>query len=1382
MHALVSAVLLAAWLAELSVCTTDAQQVYYVQPTVTPLPACPSPCHPLSFYLGNVTQYFESNTTLVFLPGEHIIQSDTFAEISNVADLNLEGQVKENTLPALGAQVVQAIIVCANHWLEFHFVNVTNLRVTKLIFSYCGQKIIPTHLSNHILPATIWITESENVELQEVGIFNGTGYGLLAVNVLGNSRVVNSTFFGNNFYTLQEEECEQGSCVGGNALFVYKNGQENITEFPTCRNNNSLYIFNSLFRQGFSGVLEVNSFLHQGFGGGLEVIFESTTYGMEIVIDRVVSVGNTGLLGANMFISMADFVDNCWIRIQNSVIGLGNPLFSNTIRAARGSGLFYAYGTSAMGTEYNATKVLTSGLEISGTSFILNYGSQSVLDFILSPKHNYDFVHHIRIEGCNFTKGTELLSISEQSANPAECESPFKIWVDNSSFEHGEGVSLSSVKSISFSNCLFANNSNTALETTASNIHILGNLTFNHNKGQYGGGLSLNLGSFMFLHPHTHVRFHGNGALKGGAIYVQDSSGSSLIGEQLCFYRLESALGDGWFDTQVSFIENTAAEGGSDLYGGNIDTCHVEVQDMMKHQYLPSRSVSAVVFDFPAENNHSAISSDPTGVCLCINESTFCDLTVNMTTYPGHQFSIPAVLIGQRNGMVSGMVGAKLLSNATVAALDELQSIQRVGSACTALNYSVFSAQKTETLILFPLGPHRITHPLIIPLHLTPCPKGFKLSSTHSACIPIKGPIIPSQSNNPVGLCLCMQSENCKPTGNFSVIQTHAHPGETIGILVMIVGNNGTVPGAVMATFDTNGTSMPFGTIQQQLSNGCVNVKYKLNEMVTAMTLQAENSTQMSSYIHVSINTLPCPVGFQLRGNPPVCGCASILSNHGIGVCNVSDQTISRPGSMWVGTENGSVVLSPNCSPDYCKQGDMDLQLSSPDVQCSFNRSGVLCGACQPDLSITLGSSECHKCSSLYAALVVAMALMGLVLVVAITLFPPFTVSVGAFNGLLFYVNIIQLDSTIFFPLQIPAGGLRRFLNVFISWPNLDFGIETCFYNGMDAIGKTWLQYVFPTYLIITAIIVAIFCHRIACIKQHLGKKSISMLATVTLLCYMKLLRTTVTVISFTTVLKEDGTQSHVWLYDGNVPFLQGKHIVLAFFAIAVGFVLFIYTFVLLLTPLLVRCCNRKGILECYVAPFKSNHVAPFWFSFTIAARIVIFFVFWLTSINGAIKINLCVTLTIIALLFTMFSLAGRVYRSFVVNLSEVAFLLNLGVLTTWSLLQDDYQFVATYIMVVIALLTAVVLVGFYIILQVWQLVNRSKNISMDLVRGPKWSNSEGSEIAHDLLMAGEGEETLADTTEIEPPFTVAVDPSDHEPTTSEMQDVAANVEEHDTD
>ena len=43
-----------------------------------------------------------------------------------------------------------------------------------------------------------------------------------------------------------------------------------------------------------------------------------------------------------------------------------------------------------------------------------------------------------------------------------------------------------------------------------------------------------------------------------------------------------------------------------------------------------------------------------------------------------------------------------------------------------------------------------------------------------------------------------------------------------------------------------------------------------------------------------------------------------------------------------------------------------------------------------------------------------------------------------------------------FYPLQKPA-----VLNVFIAWLSLDFGIESCFYSGMNAYAKTWLQLVF---------------------------------------------------------------------------------------------------------------------------------------------------------------------------------------------------------------------------------------------------------------------------------------------------------------------------------
>ena len=70
------------------------------------------------------------------------------------------------------------------------------------------------------------------------------------------------------------------------------------------------------------------------------------------------------------------------------------------------------------------------------------------------------------------------------------------------------------------------------------------------------------------------------------------------------------------------------------------------------------------------------------------------------------------------------------------------------------------------------------------------------------------------------------------------------------------------------------------------------------------------------------------------------------------------------------------------------------------------------------------------------------------------------TVATGMLSGLVFYANIVGDNRTIFLPVESTDP-----LSVFIAWLNLDFGIETCFYDGMDAYSKTWLQFVFPVYL-----------------------------------------------------------------------------------------------------------------------------------------------------------------------------------------------------------------------------------------------------------------------------------------------------------------------------
>ena len=116
----------------------------------------------------------------------------------------------------------------------------------------------------------------------------------------------------------------------------------------------------------------------------------------------------------------------------------------------------------------------------------------------------------------------------------------------------------------------------------------------------------------------------------------------------------------------------------------------------------------------------------------------------------------------------------------------------------------------------------------------------------------------------------------------------------------------------------------------------------------------------------------------------------------------------------------------------------------------------VMCAHTQSALSWEVQSVS-H--SNLYLLLLIVFALAGLLLIIfLITL--NLTVSEGTINGIIFYANIVHINRSIFFP-STEANPLA----IFIAWLNLDLGIETCFYNGMDAYAKAWLQFVFPVYI-----------------------------------------------------------------------------------------------------------------------------------------------------------------------------------------------------------------------------------------------------------------------------------------------------------------------------
>ena len=319
--------------------------------------------------------------------------------------------------------------------------------------------------------------------------------------------------------------------------------------------------------------------------------------------------------------------------------------------------------------------------------------------------------------------------------------------------------------------------------------------------------------------------------------------------------------------------------------------------------------------------------------------------------------------------------------------------------------------------------------------------------------------------------------------------------------------------------------------------------------------------------------------------------------------CNVSDNSIERVSEsnpFWIGIVNdsgtyqGLILYSQSgCPFDYCVDNPVKITLDNLDVQCDHNHSNTLCGACKDGYSIVLGTLHCMPCDDDNGlALILAFAVAGVALVAAILILN-LPVAAGTINGLIFYANIVQGNRSLYFP---PDDVLRS-ITVFIAWLNLDFGIEMCFYNGMDAYAYTWLQFLYPFYLwflIGLIIVVSRYSRKIAGI---LGNNPV---ATLFLLSYFKLLDSVVTPLSRASLEYPNHVTKSVWLYDGTVPYFgNAKHIALGIFSILALIFLFLpYTFLLLFGQWLqayshwrvLSWLNKiKPFVDAFHAPYKKE-------------------------------------------------------------------------------------------------------------------------------------------------------------------------------------------------
>ena len=1242
------------------------QQTFYIKPTNSS--NCPANvssfyCRDLSSFVMESHQLLSLNTSLLFLPGRHLLTSTLY--IRNIKQFTMAAdQSKKGTI---------VLITCSygswyNSSKRIHFESVSFVRIDSISFHSCGDGYKYRHgalllrsVQESVIANSRWSesrgsaiviekssTTIDNCQVMHTKCVICSGCGIRA----NQSNVI---FTGH--CKIQKNICHFGN--GGGMSFVdsqlHLNGNLALIDNTAQNKGGGTYILRgSLSSTNHSIFIIAENVGH--YGGGL-------------FLDSV----SVDLAGSLSCTSNTGSIDGGGIHMQNSSCYItGNVLVENNKARWRGGGLYVNSGSVQM---TNATFSHNNAGEGGALLLWKTY----------------------------FT----ILSVAHFSNNTVD--------------RNGGAIEVTYSNIKLFGNTVFISNSATwSGGAIYAGLHVVVSFlnpgavkfTENHASHYYGGGLYV--GNKCVLTFKQSVRFTHNSAREGGALYlaVYDSIGvfqnEAIFTHNQAWHAGGSVRGNEQSSISFySFINMTGNQ--ANWAGGGIalTVSYMVITGNMLMEGNEAGSFGGAMF---AKSSNIIFKG---GSLTSKNKAKYGGalhaVDSNLDFSGSHSFLYNS---GQFGGGWS-LVGSASLTCSSISNITfDSNYVSQYGGAIwiddissnRCIKYSRYPVRKC----FFQVDSFMFYRCRLKPINNTAILAGsIVYGGSVDNCYSYYDPFLPQISSNnqrsgavfdknvmvysvnestlsspvssdPTRVCFCQQDN--KPNCSISHISIKVFSGEQFGLSLVAVGQrNGIVPAVILAHSDP-----PSNQSVQTAGVKCSMLYYTLSTAVSHVKLILHPESicnDDSNAVSVSTYIKPCPPGFKQDEDTKSCTCETIVEQLEI-ECDINSQSFVHEHGVWIGfnqvnishsTETSFTILHHlHCPFNYCSDRVVNFTRNTTDEQCTHGRQGLLCGACGAGYSLTLGGSRCTPCSYHYLLLLLVFAVAGVTLVVFL-LTLGLTVSSGTLNGLIFFANIVGTNSTVFIP---PDGA--SFLGVFVAWLNLDLGVHTCLFPGLDMYAKVWLQFAFPLYVWALIGVIIVSSNRSVHVTRLLGGDPVSVLATLILLSYTKLLRTILIALSFTYLRVSDGSASIiVWLYDGNVQYASGKHIPLFLLALLVFLLLFIpYTSVLLVSPYLQHYSrnaflswidNRrlKHFLRSYHAPLKDKRRS--WIGLLLAVRFSLLLVFLANSL-GDPGINL-LTISITTFLIVSFkTLCGTVYTNWCLDALDLFFEVKLGLFSVSTL------------------------------------------------------------------------------------------------------------------
>lgn len=312
-----------------------------------------------------------------------------------------------------------------------------------------------------------------------------------------------------------------------------------------------------------------------------------------------------------------------------------------------------------------------------------------------------------------------------------------------------------------------------------------------------------------------------------------------------------------------------------------------------------------------------------------------------------------------------------------------------------------------------------------------------------------------------------------------------------------------------------------------------------------------------------------CYPGFSFSKGKKTCECMNPVTHEqarGVSRCTPDKKSLYVKQGYWAGEVDGKFSTHV-CPRGYCKSCDSstnDYQYYKDQVcKPGRNQSSILCGQCDANHTVTVGSEQCKKgCTNWYLLLLIPFGVVLLLVVMGIMLIN-LDVFTGYLNAWLYSYQVMRYLA--------PDGFLfNPFSEFVIALTNCQIQVgdnSFCLVKGLDDADKLMVMYLIPVYVIVIVVLLAKMVGAFPnwCFSRRV-KAPFRGICTILVLCYTDITYISLRILRFAKV----GSKTVLYV-NGDIEFFRGKHLCYGIVASVIVVFVLLFPLFLLFRPLLTR-------------------------------------------------------------------------------------------------------------------------------------------------------------------------------------------------------------------